>query len=142
VFGSDGVCCNDDDGAIASMCCKQQFISYDDNDVRSNGGITDIDHPVCSPPTAAAASLANDFDSVGGPAECLDHHGLSSNTDSRLSEEDNSAAETVKSWQQSRSLIMLILGFVVWMCFSSAFLSPVIQVIGRLFCLLLSVEFF
>jgi len=138
VLIADSVSCNHDDDAatMTETCCSQQFVSCD-ADVNGDA-VIGADHPVHLPPTAAAASLANDFERVGGPAECLthacsthDHQHLSSNAHSKLDKDNH--ADTMKSWQRTRSLIMLVLGFVVRMCFSSVFLSPVIQVLDWLF---------
>ena len=114
---------NDD---LVETCCKQQFGTAVYCNVKGNDINADCESSL------STAGSANNFELLAGPSRCAadvqsssPQKCLSSDADSKLQE---NSVETVKCWQRSRSVIMMILGFVVRACFSSLFLTPVVQV--------------
>ena len=116
-----------------AMCCQQQFgktASAVSCSVKENGGVNA--HGAAS--SSATACSVNNFELLAGTQPPTDtqssrtrKHHLSVNASSNVQQLDD--VQTVKSRQRNRSLIMAVLGFVIRICLSSLFLSPLVQVI-------------
>jgi len=127
---TDGVSSSNDS---MQTCCKQQHSAavnsdYERNVVHADGVASMTD-----------AGTANDFELLGETQrqehtqpDRTDSDFLSSGTSVKLQEYSD---QTAVSWQRIRSLIMVVLGLVVRLSFSSVFLSRFMQVTSLTYCI-------
>jgi len=132
---TDGISSNSDS---MQTCCKQQHSSAVAN-VSS-----DDKRNVIPADYVAEAGAVNDFELLGvgetrhrvhSQPDQPDIDCLSSTTDDVKLKKYNK--QMLMSWQRSRSLIVVVLGLIVRLCFSSVFLSRFMQVASVICCICL-----